>query len=126
MTDGNGSGPHGVRILVVEDEYLIAEHIALTLEDLGYHVVGPVGTIAGALAIVRGEQLDGALLDANLAGESSAEIAVALNAHTVPFVVVTGYGGLTLDAAILDGARRVMKPLSSALLAGALEETLAR
>ena len=85
MTDGNGRVSRSARILVVEDEYLIADDIAMTLEDLGYDVVGPVST----LAAVRTEALDAALLDANLDGVSSAAIAAELNAHTVPFVVVT-------------------------------------
>jgi DNA-binding response OmpR family regulator len=126
MTAGDGSTPRSARVLVVEDEYLIADDIAMTLEDLGYDVVGPVATIDSALAVVRSEPLDAALLDANLDGVSSAAFAAELNAHTVPFVVVTGYGGLTLDSAILDDAPRVMKPLDASQLAGALAETLAR
>ena len=56
----------GLRLLVVEDEYMIAEHISMLLEDLGCDVAGPVATIEEALAMLEGGGLDGALLDANL------------------------------------------------------------
>ncbi|GAO39538.1 putative two-component response regulator [Sphingomonas changbaiensis NBRC 104936] len=126
MTDGNGSASRSARVLVVEDEFLIADHLAMTLEDLGYDVVGPVSTIDEALAVIRDQALDAALLDANLDGVSSAAIAKELSARAVPFVVVTGYGGLPLESAILDDAPRVAKPLVASKLAGALAESLAR
>lgn len=126
MFPGNGSDSRAARVLVVEDEYLIADHIAMTLEDLGYDVVGPVSTIDDALATVRSQPLDAALLDANLDGVSSTPIAQELTDRTVPFVVVTGYGELALESAVLDDAPRVTKPLVVSTLAGALAETLAR
>lgn len=113
------------RILVVEDEFLVADHIAMTLEDLGYVVVGPVATIAEAIAAVRTEVLDGALLDANLDGMSSASIAEELNVRAVPFVVLTGYGDLRLDSSVLDEAPRVGKPYNSQMLATMLANVFA-
>ena len=70
--------------------------------------------------------MDAALLDVNLDGASTTPVAVELNARTVPFVVVTGYGDLSLDSAVLNEAPRVTKPLIISRLAGVLEETLAR
>lgn len=126
MIASNGSASRSARVLIVEDEYMIADHLAMTLEDLGYDVVGPVSTADSALDMIRNEKLDAALLDANLDGVSSAAIAIELNAHTVPFVLVTGYGGLTLGSAILNQAPRVTKPLDTTKLARALAETLAQ
>ena len=101
----------GLRVLVVEDEYMVADYISMVLEDFGCDVVGPVGTIEEALAVVNDGGLDGALLDANLSGDSSAPIAVALRAASVPFVVATGYGALEL-AESLNRAPRIGKPFS--------------
>lgn len=101
----------GLRVLVVEDEYMVADYISMVLEDFGCDTVGPVGTIEQALAAVDDGGLDGALLDANLNGVSSAPIAVALQAASIPFVVATGYGALELGEA-LNRAPRISKPFS--------------
>lgn len=110
----------GLRLLIVEDEYMVAEHIGMLLEEFGCDVAGPVSTIAEALAAVAAGGLDGVLLDANLSGDSSAPVAEALQAASVPFVVVTGYGARELADAILDGAPRLTKPFSTADLAATL------
>lgn len=102
----------GLRVLVVEDEYMVADYISMVLEDFGCVVVGPVGTIEEALAAVNDGGLDGALLDANLSGDSSAPIAVALRAASVPFIVATGYGALELADETLNRAPRISKPFS--------------
>ena len=116
----------GLRLLVVEDEYMIAEHIGMQLEDFGCEVVGPVGTINEALAILEGCGLDGVLLDANLSGESTAPIAAALNAASVPFVVATGYGSRDLSDDALNAAPRIIKPFGKAELETTLVATFTR
>jgi len=92
---------------------MVAEHITMMLEDLGCSVAGPVATIEEALVIVETEAPDGVLLDANLNGESSAPIASFLHARAIPFVVVTGYGGLGLPTEAMNAAPRLAKPFSS-------------
>lgn len=88
----------GLRLLVVEDEALVAMLIEDILLDLDCVVVGPVGTVAQALALLRQEEIDGALLDVNLGGgERSYPIADALVARNVPFIFVTGYGEAGVD-----------------------------
>lgn len=62
------------------------------------------------------QPIDGALLDANLHGKSSAPVAQALATAGVPFVLATGYGGLALDDPILDQAARINKPFNGAEL----------
>lgn len=113
------------RILIVEDEYLIAGSISMMLEDLGYAIVGPVPTVPEAMKAIASEELDAVLLDANLRGASSAPIAVELAARGIPFVVVTGYGELMLSASALQAAPRVNKPFTSTDLATALAKTVA-
>ncbi len=80
------------RILVVEDEFLIALDIAGVLEQAGFAVIGPHGTVADALAAIGGDTVHGALLDANLAGEPVGTIADALAVRRIPFAFVSGYG----------------------------------
>lgn len=103
----------GRRLLVVEDEFMVAEHIAMLLEEIGCDVVGPVSTIDEALQAIADGGLDGTLLDANLEGISSAPIAVALQSASIPFVVVTGYGTRKLEEQVLDSAPRLVKPFST-------------
>lgn len=85
----------GRRVLVVEDEALVAMLVEDALLDAGAEVVGPVATVAEALRLL--EQLrdnlpEAAVLDLNLAGEPSTPVADELARHGVPFVVATGYG----------------------------------
>lgn len=120
MTATRTSALAGLRVLVVEDEYMVAEHIATLLEDFGCVVVGPVATIEHALVALDEGGLDGTMLDANLDGISSAPVAAALRAATMPFIVATGYGTLTLGSEALDDAPRVAKPFSAAELEAAL------
>ena len=81
----------GTRILVVEDETLLALDLEMLLAQSGCEVVGPVATVAAAIAAVDGELLDAALLDLNLQGESAVPIADALVARSIPFVFLSGY-----------------------------------
>lgn len=86
-----------LRILVVEDEVLIALMLEDYLSELGHEVVGPATRLKPALAIAEGDELDLAILDVNLAGETSLPIAVALMRRRIPFMFATAYGrqGLT-------------------------------
>jgi two-component sensor histidine kinase len=82
----------GKRLLVVEDEALVALDIVAALEGAGAEVTGSAGTAKDALNIIDNTALDAALLDANLRGDPVDEIASALAARNVPFLFVTGYG----------------------------------
>lgn len=116
----------GLRLLIVEDEYMIAEHIGMQLEEFGCDVAGPVATIDEALAIIKGGGLDGVLLDANLNGESSAPIAAALKTASVTFVVATGYGSRELSDDALNAAPRIIKPFGKAELQATLVAAFTR
>lgn len=82
----------GRRVLVVEDEALVAMLVEDALLDAGAEVVGPVATVADALDLLKHQLPEAAVLDLNLAGDSSAPVADELAKHGVPFVVATGYG----------------------------------
>jgi CheY-like chemotaxis protein len=107
----------GRRVLVLEDEVLLAIEAAETLEDLGAVVVGPVHRIDDALGLVAGEALDAALLDVNIGGRSSREVAERLRARGVPIVFATGYGA---RADVLPGCPVLDKPYSRSQVAAAL------
>ena len=78
------------RILIVEDEPIVAINYAAILRQAGIEVVGPVGTLEQALHVIERESLTGALLDLTLFGQSAEPIAVALIERKVPFVIVSG------------------------------------
>ena len=80
-----------MRILIVEDEPLIAFEVEQTLTEAGFAVVGVAARLEEALAMVEDGALDAAVLDANLHRVSSAPVAIALTARGLPFVVTTGY-----------------------------------
>jgi len=79
------------RVLVVEDEYFLADDMAQALRKLGAEVVGPVPTREAALALVAEKRVDAAVLDINLKGQTIFPVADALTAQGVPFVFATGY-----------------------------------
>jgi CheY-like chemotaxis protein len=81
------------RILVVDDEPLISMLVENWLDELGCEVVGPAHTVADGLALAGG-QLDGAILDVNLGGDTCYPLANALRARGVPFAFATGDSGL--------------------------------
>ncbi len=89
----------GRRILVVEDDYLVAMVLVDLLEDAGASVLGPIGSVDEAIAFIEGgaQPFDAALLDVNLHGKRSYPIADALVARRIGFVFATGYGGNVLD-----------------------------
>jgi DNA-binding response OmpR family regulator len=82
----------GKRVLIVEDEYLVALMIKDFLVEFGCATVGPIGSVAKALAAIDVETFDVAVLDVNLAGEKIYPVAETLAARGVPFLLVSGYG----------------------------------
>ena len=83
-------GIEGLRLLLVEDEYVLALGLADALADLGVVVVGPVATVEDALALVqRVPEIDGAVLDVNLGREVAYPVADALLARGIPFLFAT-------------------------------------
>lgn len=114
----------GVRVLVVEDEFLIAMLLQDTLESAGCVVSGPIPRLAEALDAADGGTYDAAVLDVNLAGERVDPVAHALARRDIPFVFVTGYGANTLPA---DYAHRpsLRKPFKMAELLDTLSSVVA-
>nr|WP_294528187.1 HWE histidine kinase domain-containing protein [uncultured Rhodopila sp.] len=80
------------RILIVEDAYLISILLEQVLEDQNWEVVGPAARVPAALALAASERIDAALLDINLDGEMSWDVARELRKRGIPFSFSTGYG----------------------------------
>jgi DNA-binding response OmpR family regulator len=89
--------PH--KVLVVEDEFVVALTMEATLRRGGYDVVGPAASVRQALRRLDAERPEAAVLDVNLDGETVFPVADALAERQVPFVFVTGYERPDLPAA---------------------------
>ena len=81
-----------LRILIVEDEMLVALNIEDMLIELGHDVAGIASRLDQALALARDGGFDAAMLDVNLAGDRSFPIADLLIERNIPFLFATGYG----------------------------------
>ena len=112
----------GNRVLVVEDELMIALDMCGKLEAMGYVPVGPAGTVDEALTLLEGERPDFALLDENLRGRPVTPVAEALLRRGIPFALISGYSRSHSPHAILQEASRVIKPASSRMISDMLKE----
>jgi CheY-like chemotaxis protein len=114
----------GRRVLVVEDEMMIAMLVEDMLEELGCAVIGPAHALDAALQLAETEsRIDAALLDVNLAGKPVFPVADALRLKGVPAIFSTGYGDAGLREAD-KGAPVLQKPFRAGDLARALHEAL--
>jgi two-component system, response regulator PdtaR len=113
------------RILVVEDEFLIAMELDITLTNAGYQVLGPAPNVSAALGLLRAERPDAAVLDVNLAGEWVTPVAAVLRTMIVPFILTSAYGAAELHAEpVLRDSVNVGKPSRSELLLKELRDVL--
>ena len=81
----------GTKVLVVEDEFLLADDARRALEDLGAAVIGPTPRVDKALQFLRTTQIDAAILDIDLAGELVFPVAEMLQDMGIPFVFASAY-----------------------------------
>ncbi len=84
------------KVLVAEDEILLGLDIIATLGQAGIQAIGPYPTVDGALAAIEGRTFDAALIDINLKGVPSFEVAAALRRKGIPFAFVTAYDRIPL------------------------------
>jgi CheY-like chemotaxis protein len=112
---------HALRILVVEDNLLIAETICDMVADCGCAVIGPAPNLSQGLALLDQNSPDGALLDINLGGDLSFPLAKILAERGVPFVFMTGYDEGILFPPEFRGVRRISKPFDAQHVAEVIE-----
>ena len=129
MTTQSGRGSMalgGLRLIIVEDEAMVAMLLESLLEELGCKVVHWAANVPAAMKAIEGKDFDGALLDVNLAGTTVYPVASALAERNVPFVFVTGYGLIDTPDARFADAHVLKKPFQSAQLAAALAAGILR
>jgi DNA-binding response OmpR family regulator len=114
----------GIRVLVVEDEFLVATLIEDMLMAAGCVVAGPIPRLSEALDAVDRGTFDAAVLDVNLGGDRVYPVADALSRRNVPFVFVTGYGTGVLSGEHAERPR-LCKPFKMADLLGKLSSMVA-
>ena len=117
------STQHNPRILIVEDEPMLAFALEEYLIDTGFDVTGVAGRLETALAMIEGSAFDAVILDANLAGVSAGPAALALTARGLPFVVISGYLASQQQNAF-KGALCLQKPCPPDRLIEALRSIL--
>jgi len=115
----------GKRVLIVEDEPLLAMDLEASLMDVGCEIRGPAGTVEKAKELVRRSDYDAALLDANLGGRPVDELAVALTQRNLPFAFVTGYGREALPQGFRE-ASMLAKPFTKEQLRALIQALLYR
>jgi len=112
------------RILIVEDESMIAMMVEDFLHESGWEVAGWAGATERALAMAQDLEIDAALLDVNLSGQDTFAVADVLSGRQIPFVFATGYGADGV-AERFRGVPTLTKPFQRNELDRALETAMA-
>lgn len=110
----------GCRILVVEDNFALAETLYDLLKECGCETVGPVARVSAALPLCT-DHLDGALLDINLGKETCFEIADRLTQHDVPFIFLSGHSDDAMIPLRFRSVPRLQKPYDHDAIVNAAE-----
>jgi len=113
----------GLRVLVVEDEAMIAMLIEDMLTELGCTPVGPASNLPQAFAAIHGETFEAAILDVNLNGERTLPVAEELRSRKLPFLFATGYGAPGIEGGFKEQAT-LTKPFTQSDLETALRGIL--
>jgi DNA-binding response OmpR family regulator len=114
-----------LRVLVVEDESLVAMMVEDILADLGHDIVGIAGRLDQAIRLAGELTIDFAVLDLNLNGERTDPVAATLRSRGIPFVFATGYGTAGVNE-MWSGVPVVQKPFQPSELAAAINTALRR
>lgn len=111
----------GLRIMVVEDEFLVALEIERMMLDLGCDVIGPISDLDNALTLAHEEVMDGAVLDVNVGGRKIDPVALVLADRQIPFILSTGYTSEGIAPALRDRPR-LNKPFGDVQMAEMMTE----
>ena len=114
------------RILIAEDNYLVAEELGEVVRGCGYAVVGAAPSVESGLALIAGSAVDGAVLDIDLAGTPSFPMCRALTAKGVPFLFLSAYSAKPVVPAEFSKAPHLSKPLVAADLKLALQSLVGK
>jgi CheY-like chemotaxis protein len=119
--DADRAAGFGLRVLIVEDEFLVAVHLENMLRKLGCIPVGPAFTVEGGLALAQSAALSGALLDYNLGGKSALPLVESLAGRGVPIAMVTGYEQELMSSPPLRDVAWVRKPVTEDAIRSVLQ-----
>jgi CheY-like chemotaxis protein len=111
------------RIMILEDEALIALDVRETLEREGFEVIGPFDRVMAAMVAVNGAAIDGAILDVSIGTDEAYEVAEALSAANIPFIWATAYARNELPAQY-RARPCLQKPFNTAELTNTLRRAL--
>ena len=114
----------GKRVLIVEDDNILAITLAEEFAAEGAEVIGPAATVTDALDVIARTDLDGAIVDINLRGKAAFPVADALADRHIPFVFATGYLVAGHIPARHANVRRFEKPTAPSIICRALEEAM--
>ena len=114
----------GARVLILEDEYLLADDLARALRNAGAEPVGPVATVEEAETLAATAQLDAAILDLNLRGRMATDFVQRLAAARLPCLIVSGYGEDAIRE--VSDVQSLEKPVSTEKVMKVLAEELAK
>jgi DNA-binding response OmpR family regulator len=109
-----------MRVLIVEDEFMVAMDLVAMVEALGHRVVGPAQSAKSAIDIARSQPVDAVLLDIGLGNDSGASVADVLDQLGVPYAVVTAYTRENMGRRFQDTVY-VAKPPGEAEIGAAIE-----
>ena len=113
----------GARVLIIEDEPIIALGIEDVLIDAGFQIAGVAARLEKALSLIESGACDVAIVDANLAGVSASPAAMALAARGLPFIVMSGYSPEQMQGEFPD-ALFIQKPCRAELIIETLNTLL--
>jgi CRP-like cAMP-binding protein len=114
------------RILIAEDNYLMAEEVGEFVRGCGYAVVGAAASVESGLAMIASDSLDGAVLDIDLGGTPSFPMCRALSAKRVPFLFLSAYSPHTIVPCEFSNAPHLSKPFAPSILESALHGLVGR
>lgn len=109
------------RIIIIEDEPLVALEIEQAVAEAGCRVAATAYTLDQAFAVIEAEPCDGVIVDANLSGDSAEPFVERLKARGIPYILVSGYGRDQLGF-VEDDAPLVGKPFLVGVLAAAIRD----
>ena len=112
-----------LRVLVVEDDPLLAFDLADRLRDCDFTIVGPAATVAEALRLIEEAGCDVAVIDVNLGHETAAPVAARLRSRSLPFVALSGYSANQYPSEFA-GAPKLTKPVDDKSLMAAIRQCM--
>lgn len=121
---GQGLRFQGVKVLVVEDELLVALNLETLLLEAGCHVIGPIGSLPAALEASESEMADLAILDINLRGEQVFPVAERLLDRGIPLIFCSGYADTSAVPDRFGTCVKLGKPYSAVEITEAMRRVL--